>query len=366
MDYAFIGGINFGMALIFSPLVTILTRRVGPNITMMIGVFFQTVGWIGASFAHEIWHLYLTQGVAIGIGLGFTFIPSLAILSQWFKKKRSLANGISSAGSGIGGLIFSFATQAIIDNISLAWAYRITGICAFAANATAALLIRDRNKFVKPPQLGFDLKLLRRYDVWILLAWGFIMMFGYMTILYSISDWGRSIGLSATKASSLTAILNAGTAIGRPIIGIASDKYGRLQVAGIITFLNTVAVFAIWLPAKSYGVAVFFSLVSGAILGVFWPTVAPVSVEVVGLPELPSILSIFWIFVAFPTTFAEVIALKIRRPNSNRPYLYPELFSGLAYLVASLCMLELMRVKRKQRNLEKRAKEEAEEGEEKG
>jgi len=82
---------------------------------MYIGVLLMTAGYVAASFAKRIWHLYLTQGVLVGLGVGFIFIPSVAVTSQWFDKKRSIANGINSAGSGIGGIIFSFATQAMIE-----------------------------------------------------------------------------------------------------------------------------------------------------------------------------------------------------------------------------------------------------------
>ena len=44
---------------------------------------------------------------------------------------------------------------------------------------------------------------------------------------------------------------------------------------------------------------------------------------------------------------SEVIALKLRRPSSGHEYLYPQIFAGLSYFVASGCMLELRRVKRK-------------------
>jgi hypothetical protein len=46
---------------------------------------------------------------------------------------------------------------------------------------------------------------------------------------------------------------------------------------------------------------------------------------------------------------SEVIALKLRRPHSSHEYLYPQLFSGISYLVACLCMVELARVLRKRR-----------------
>ena len=256
--------------MLLAPIITIFARQYNTRATMILGSLLLTSGFISASFATKIWHLYLSQGVLVGAGVGFVSIPCIAILPQWFDKRRSLAGGISSAGSGIGGLIFSFATQAMIDNISLAWSLRITGIVVGIMNLVAAVTIRNRNKAIKPPQRGFDLKLLRRYDVLLLLGWAFVSMLGYITLLYSLSDFARSIGLDANQASAITAFLNLGTAIGRPMIGVVSDRYGRMEVAGFITFFCGVICFAIWLPAKSYGVTIFFAIVVGAILGVFW------------------------------------------------------------------------------------------------
>ena len=256
--------------MLLAPLITIFARQYNTRATMILGSLLLTSGFISASFATKIWHLYLSQGVLVGAGVGFVSIPCIAILPQWFDKRRSLAGGISSAGSGIGGLIFSFATQAIIENISLAWSLRITGIVVGIMNLVAAVTIQNRNKAIKPPQRGFDMKLLRRYDVLLLLAWAFISMLGYITLLYSLSDFARSIGLDANLASAITAFLNLGTAIGRPMIGVVSDRYGRMETAGLITFFCGFICFAIWLPAKSYGVTIFFAIVVGAILGVFW------------------------------------------------------------------------------------------------
>ncbi|KAM0799815.1 MFS transporter, MCP family, solute carrier family 16, member 6 [Usnea florida] len=322
IDFAFIGGLNFSMAMLVAPIVTILARICGTQAPMLLGAIILAAGYITASFAHRIWQLYLSQGVLVGFGVGFVSIPSIAILSQWFEKKRSLASGIGSAGSGIGGLIFSFATQAMIDNLSLAWSLRITGIIAGTMNVIAALMIRNRNKIIKPPQRGFDTKLLRRYDVLLLLSWSFISMLGYITILFSLSDFARSIGLSASKAAAVSAFLNLGTAIGRPLVGVASDYFGRMETAGVLTLICGIMCFAVWLPATSYGVTILFVIISGAFFGVFWMTIGPI-------------------------TFAEVIALELRRPVSGHDYLYPQIFAGVAYIVASGCMYELRRFTRK-------------------
>ncbi len=131
--------------------------------------------------------------------------------------------------------------------------------------------MRDRNHIVNPPQLGFAVHLLRRYDCLLLLSWAFVNLFGYMVILYSISNYAVQVaGLSQMQAGILTAVLNLGTGFGRPCIGLASDRFGRIEVAAGLTLFNGIIVFAIWVPAIDYGVLLFFALLSGACLGTFW------------------------------------------------------------------------------------------------
>lgn len=127
LDYAFIGGLEFGACMLISPACTILTREFGRRVVMSAGVLMMSGGYIAASFAREIWQLYLSQGVLVGLGMGAIFIPAIAVLPQWFLKRRSLAQGLASSGSGFGGLAFSLGTSAMIEQISLAWALRIVG-----------------------------------------------------------------------------------------------------------------------------------------------------------------------------------------------------------------------------------------------
>ena len=270
IDFALIGGFNFAMAMLVAPIVTVFAREYNTQATMVLGAIFLATGYISASFAQQVWQLYLSQGVLVGFGVGFVTIPSIAILPQWFDKKRSMANGVSGAGSGIGGLIFAFGTQAMIDNISLSWSLRITGIVGGIMNVVSALLIRNRNKAINPLQRGFDTNLLRRYDVLLLLAWAFISMLGYITLLFSLSDFGRSIGLDKSQAAAITGFLALGVALGRPWIGMMSDRFGRMETAGSITLFCGITCFAIWLPANSYGVTILFAIVNGAMLGIFW------------------------------------------------------------------------------------------------
>lgn len=256
--------------MLIAPFVTIITRRIGIHRVMITGLVFESGGFIAASFATRIWQLHISQRVLIGCGIGCLYIPSLPILSQWFIRRRSLANGISAAGSGVGGAAFAWGTEAIIGRFSISWALRITGTIVFVANLAAVAIIRDRNDTIQPYQLGFDTKLLRRYDVLLLLAWAFISMLGYIVLLFSLADFALSIGLSRARATDVIGLLNVGTAVGRPVIGIFSDRWSRIDTAGVLTMLCGLSCFVLWLPAVSFGLTVFFAILCGAIVGVFW------------------------------------------------------------------------------------------------
>jgi MFS family permease len=255
LQYAFVGGLSMAIAMVISPLVTISVRKLGTRTTLLIGVFFQTVSFIAASFATAIWQLALSQGACFAIGLGFLFVGSVGVIPQWFTTRRSLANGISASGSGFGGLIYSLATNAMIQSVGLSWAFRILAIISFVVNFTCAILLRDRNKQVGSIHMAFDFRLLKRYEFWLLQGYGFFSMLAYVVLLFSIPNYGHVVGLTQKQGSILAAVLNLGQGLGRPPIGYFSDWIGRINMAGTMTFLSGVLALVVWINAKSFGVS---------------------------------------------------------------------------------------------------------------
>ena len=126
---------------------------------------------------------------------------------------------------------------------------------------------------------------------------------------------------------------------GRPPIGYFSDSLGRINMAMITTFMAGVFALAIWIPAKSYGVLIFYSLIGGTLAGTFWCTVAPVMAEVVGLRHVPSGLNLMWLVITLPVTFSEPIALEIVAGTGS--YLGTQLWTGFMYVAAAMSLLLL-------------------------
>ncbi|KAK6336362.1 hypothetical protein TWF696_001923 [Orbilia brochopaga] len=345
LHYAFIGGLIIGCAMLVSPITNLLIRQFSSRVTLLTGTTLQFVSLIVASFATQLWLLYLVQGAVFGLGMGMVSAVSVSILPQWFDKKRSIASGIAAAGSGVGGLVFSLGTNAMLQqpHIGLAWTFRITAILTFAVNVICSLLMRDRNKKINPDIRMFDVKILKRVEFLYLSGWGTCSMLAYIIVLYSLPNYGVSVGLTQKQGSILSAMLNLGNSIGRPLIGLYSDTWGRINIAGALTFACALTIFAIWINTTSFGVLIFFALLNGGICGTFWTTVGPVTAEVISLKELPSGLNLIWLLMFLPLTFSEAIGLALVQPegrsDNKDSYRWLQVFTGLLYFVGSIMVL---------------------------
>ncbi|KAI3319054.1 monocarboxylate transporter [Xylariaceae sp. AK1471] len=336
LQYAFVGSLSLTSLLLVSPVATVMVREIGIQPTMFCGALLEALSLIFASLSSKIWHLFLAQGVLFGLGLGLLFIPSTAVIPQWFTTRRSLASGVALSGGGWGGLLYSFAAEAMIQNLGLKYAFRILGIVSFVANTICTLIIKDRNKITGAQQRAFDLSLFKRWEYVLLVGFSGFSILGYFILVFSLANYANVIGLNASQAATISALLNGGQAIGRPLIGYFSDSMGRMNVAGSMTFIAGVLSLVVWVNARSYGVLIFFAITEGLVAGTFWATIAPLMAEVVGIKRVTSGLNLIWLSMVLPSTFSEPIALGIFEGTGS--YLGAQLFTGLVYIAAAVCM----------------------------
>lgn len=301
--YALVGGLTVSMCFVITPVGAFITRTWNTRATLLVGVGFQTLGLITASFCKEIWQLVLSQGLCFGWGMGLMFVASFGIPAQWFSTKRSLASGFATCGSALGGLIYSLGTNAMIENIGLPWAFRILAIISFVINFGCSLFLRDRHAQTKTGKpKAFEIRLLKNFDFILTLIWAVFSIMSYTIVLFSIPDYGKSLGLGSDQGALLGALVNLGQVIGRPGVGLMSDYFGRLNVSVLMTGASGLLCFVFWTFAETYASIVAFSLVIGLFIGTFWASLAPLVAEVLGLQQTINGLNICWIVMVAPVT----------------------------------------------------------------
>lgn len=336
LSYALIGGLSISQALLSTPLVNLFFARFGTRPTLLLGTLLVFAALLGASYASAIWHLFLSQGVAFGWGMGFLYIPASTILPRWFSTRRSLAVGLATSGAGLGGLAYNLAAGHLVETVGLQWTYRVLALCSLGANLLSSLLLRDRPRAVSGRSAekvkAFDFRELGRVEVVLVGFWGTVTELGYITLLYSLPSYAAAKGLSTRQGSLVSALLNLGLGVGRPLIGYYSDAFGRINVATAMTALCGLLCLGLWIPADSFPALLAFALLAGTVCGTFWGTMGPVTAEVVGLQRLNASFGVIFLALVWPTTFAEPIALRLVDTSG---YLSAKIFVGVMFLLGA-------------------------------
>lgn len=125
--------------------------------------------------------MYLTQGLLFGIGASCMYFVVMSITPQWFVKRRGLALGVVSAGTGMGGLVFPFIATPLNRILGPSWIYRILGFICICFNLTTCLTVRARVEPNSSKKLSeiFQLNVLKNTQFLLFMIGSNISLFGY-------------------------------------------------------------------------------------------------------------------------------------------------------------------------------------------
>ncbi|KAI1471653.1 MFS general substrate transporter [Daldinia caldariorum] len=202
------------------------------------------------SLCQEYWQFMLAQGVFMGTVTGFLQFPAMAALSQFFNKRRAVAMGIAVAGSSLGGIAFPMALSKMLYGTSLdfGWSVRIIGFATIPPLGFACFAITSR---LPPRAAAFFIWGAFKEPKFILLTVALFFMFlGAFVPLFYIPTYAVSRGMSKTTASYLLAFANAASVVGRVILGMLADRFGRLNMFAAGGFITSLVIF-FWNMAES-------------------------------------------------------------------------------------------------------------------
>lgn len=107
-----------------SPVVGLGLDRYGPRRLMPVGALIAGIGLAASSQVRSQWQLYVTFGIVTAAGVAMIqSVPNAVVVSNWFIRNRGTAIGITLAGSGLGQLLLTPATQWLILHAGWSAAY---------------------------------------------------------------------------------------------------------------------------------------------------------------------------------------------------------------------------------------------------
>ena len=341
LQYSAIGGMSFGIGLFFAPFINYIQGLLGTRPTIVLGGLLQFAAAFMASYAVNIWELILTQGLLQSFGLAFISLPALTLTSQWFQKKRVLANLLTVTGSGVGGIVFNLSLQRIIEVKNVNWALRTQGIISLVLVLFAAALIKTKSKHHKVEFTIVDKDCIQCAGFWMLCFYLVVCMFGYVVVMFCLSDFTVSLGYSESQGSIVATMLQVGMVIGRPTAGFLSDYFGPLTITAIAYYLGALFTLAMWVPAKNYATAIALGLVLGLFVGTVFSTAASITVRLVSISKLNVAFCMLWMFCGTSALFSQLIGTAMTTGSGKGEYRNTAIFSGVSFFAAATTILIL-------------------------
>ncbi|KAL0581669.1 hypothetical protein V5O48_000371 [Marasmius crinis-equi] len=232
---------------------------------LVFGSFLEVFSLLMLSLAHreQYYQVFLAQAVGLGLGQGLLFIPSLAIIPRYFKKRRAFATGVAVTGASLGGIIWPIVLNQISQRTSFANAVRATGGLAGVMLCCANILIRagppqrPRMEVAEASRKGGMGNILRDGAFMVSIAAACLVAFGLFFPYFYLQLYALDKALSPDLAFYAIAILNAGSIVGRLLPNFFADRIGGYNLIVPCLLATSILLFAMLGVNTSAGVVVF-------------------------------------------------------------------------------------------------------------
>ena len=359
------GAVSLNILLfgLVGPFAAGLIQVIGLKPTVLASMALLVVGAGLSAFVTEIWQLYLTWGVLVGLGSGAGMVGlATAIANRWFVQRRGLVVGLLTASNASGQLVFLPLLASLV--VSHSWhivplvvacvilllipvvllllpeSPAAIGLGPFGSQEVVALPPRSGNPF----SVAFQglARGARSVDFWLLFITFAVCGFSTNGLVAThLIPFCIDHGVAAVSAASLLAVMGVFDLVGTTVSGYLTDRYDSRVLLFWYYGLRGLSLVA--LPFTN------FDVVSLAIFAVFygldWVATVPPTVtltnEVFGKKDAPVIVS--WIVAGHQIGGALAAFGAGETHFLAGSYVPAFVASGVACLMAALMVLRIAR-----------------------
>jgi MFS family permease len=318
-----------------------LADRFGPRRVLLTGALAMGLGLVATSLIDRLWIGYLTYGLGIGIGVGCTYVPVLAMVGGWFDRRRTTALGLAVSGVGGGTLVVAPIAAALIVHFGWRESYVIMGLASTLMLAACAMLIEAPPVHTTTAVTPITLTRAMRSPDFLMLyvAMVLVSVSIYIPFVY-LPDFAHSRGVSSVSAAALVGFIGASSVVGRLGLGSVAVRTGIIPLYRTSTLILGLS-FGLWIVSRSYPVMVVFTIVMGLAYGGMIALSPAVVAELFGVRGLGAMLGALYTSSAISALTGPPLAgFVIDRTGS---YLWAAGLAGATGVIGFLVLLPLGR-----------------------
>ena len=304
---------------ILGPVQGWLTDRFGPRALMHVGMIifasgFMLLSQVGSPVAFFVTFFIMALGSSLG-----GYLPVGVALVRWFRRRRSLALSISSAGMGTGGLLTPLIVVAL-TTLGWRWTAFLSGVLVLAVGLPLARLVRNGPEHygllpdgdTRPPDLPASSaaarparadftarQALRAPAFWyISFGHGCALLVVSAVLVHLVVHVTERLGYSLAQAASVVALMTVLQVIGQVSGGWAGDRYSKRMICAACMFAHAAALLVLAF-ATSYAMVLTFAVLHGLAWGVRGPLMSAIRADYFGAASFGTITGLSSMIVMF-------------------------------------------------------------------
>ena len=299
--FSIAGFLYFSLGAVSGP----LSDRLGSRPVVAFGMVLIAAGLLASSFAQNLWQLYLSYGVAVGVGIGFSYVPSVGVLQRWFVRRRGFATGLAVAGIGAGTLIAPPISRFLVESLGWRGAFQVlAGLALFAGLGAAWMLYPNpaaRGAYpdgdgppvgARPPIAGMSLRAAAvTCPFWLIFVASAISSLGMFVPFVHLVKFSVDQGHNESWSILLINLIGIGSITGRLILGGVADRLGRHR-AVVAMFVGIALVHSWWYLSTSFWALAIYAVLFGVFYGGYVALAPSLLADYFGARNVGSILGV--------------------------------------------------------------------------
>jgi MFS family permease len=305
--------LGFPLAALFTLWVgPALVHRFSPRKLLLIGTGLTAIAFFGFSRMGGDLNIYYVFWFIYTVGYIFSGpIPHQVIISQWFRKQRGRAMGITYVGVAVFGSLGSYIVKPLTEAHDFRYTLAVLGGMMFLAWPLALFVIRDRPSdkgqypdndpapsaipAAEPQSMG---SMMRRSAFWLLVIGSFCSIGSigainqHMKLVFRDNGFVDQATLNSTWRTASILILWSSIA-GRLLIGWAADRFPKKYVMTGTYFLVAATIpLLLLVRPEQVEFLYFFAILFGFGMGADYMLIPLMAAEQFGVNTLARAMAI--------------------------------------------------------------------------
>jgi len=291
----------------------VLVHRFSPRKMILIGTGLICLCYIAfGTLAHSLWMYYLIWFFFVA---GYIFsgpIPHQVVISQWFRKKRGMAMGITYVGVGVfGALVVPYVAKPLTDSLGFPNVLLAMGPLVLLTWPVVLLLMKDRpadvgqfpdgdqaNEAVSKIEPAPFAEIMRKRSFWLLVVGSFASIGAigaiFANMKFVLEDQGFVEQAARDSAfAEMSKIILFSSIAGRIGMGWLADKFPKKYVMTITYLVVALSIpLLLKVTPESMSTLYTFAVVFGFAMGADYMLIPLMAAEQFGVNSLARAMSI--------------------------------------------------------------------------